>query len=235
MTFSELSVERDAVGRFSEKRGSAPEVSLDYSAPPTLLSIGSPGAITFEEYLNLPEPSTTPRTVPLHTSDENRALFEHRKKLAEEYELALWRDGGAPQGIDYLYRYQKPLLDFDAAHPEIESLGTRIVEPTPTIIAPSPGRDADGRKVWQADGPDGLTLTARRAGFRRFAVASDDGETWEGRSPEEAIANAYEGVQTDEAREARIAAGVTNEVRADLRYKMGHITASERASRPNHW
>ena len=41
--------------------------------------IGSPGAITFEEYLNLPEPSTTPRTVPLYTSDENRTLFEHRK------------------------------------------------------------------------------------------------------------------------------------------------------------
>lgn len=149
--------------------------------------------------------------------------------------MALWHDGGAPQGIDYLYRCQKPLLDFDAAHPEIESLDTRILEPTPTIIAPSPGRDADGRKVWQADGPDGLTLTAHRVGFRRFAVASDDGEPWEGRSPEEAIANAYTGVQTDEAREARIAAGVPDEVRADLRYKMGHITASERTSRPNRW
>lgn len=235
MAFSELSVERDTIGRFSEKRGSQPEVSLGKYKARELPPIDSARGITTSEFMDLPQPNTDPRTAPLHTSNKNRKLFEQRQAIAEAYNMALWNDGGTPQGIDYLYRYQKPLLDFDADHPEIAQLGTRIVEPTPTVISPAPSRDAEGKKVWQADGPDGLTLTARRAGFRRFAVSSDNGETWEGRSPEEAIANAYAGVQTDEAREARIAGGVTDEVRADLRYKMGHITASERASRPNRW
>lgn len=242
MAFSELSVERDTIGRFSEKRGSQPEVSLARPNPPTLPPVGSPGSITVREFLDLPEPDTAPRTAPLHTSDDNRALFEERKELAEAYELAVWYDGGSPQGIDYLYRYQKPLLDFDADHPEIAQLGTRTIEPTPEI-RPVQARDENGKKTWSVDGPDGLTLSARKVSLFGGYTASYSTETgahsWEGRSPEEALAAAYSGVQTDEVREARIAAlsydtDAASIVR-DLRYKMGQITASERNSRLNNW
>jgi hypothetical protein len=157
MSFDELAVDRDTIGRFSEKRGSRPEISL---------------------------------------------------------------------------------AEFDAEHPEIAGLGARIVEPTPELN-PSQGRDENGKRTWSVDGPDGLTLIARRSGFRNFEVSYGEEPkkwSWRGRKPEEALAAAYAGMQTDEVRENRIesfghsASEMASTIRdtADLSFKMGHITASER-------
>jgi hypothetical protein len=227
MAFSESSIVRNTIGRFAEKLGSRPEISL-------------------EEYDALPEPDIEPRTAPLHTSEKNRDLFNRRETLAYELRVAYWNDGNVAQGLDYLQSYREPLARFDEDHPEIAHLGTRVVKPTPEL-RPAEGRDADGKKTWSVDGPDGMTLVARKPGlFGGYTVGYGEGAktwSWKGKTPEDALAAAYSGVQTDEVRESRIEnlgysaseMGSSLDTMADLRYKMGQITATERDKKPNRW
>lgn len=219
MVFSEQNVSRDTLGQFSEKVGSRPEVSLT-------------------EWDALPEADVKTRVAPKHTSEENRELFIQREALVHELRAIEWIDGTHPVGLTSLYTHRKSVLDFDSQHPDIAGLGVRVVEPTPDIVA-VPGRDSDGKKVWAAPGPDGMDLAARRSGLRKFAVTygvKPKKWTWEGRTPEEALSAAYAGVQTDEVRENRIdslgysPSEVSSSLRsaADLRFKMGQITQTER-------
>lgn len=221
MAFRESSIARDVIGRFSAKRGSSPEVSLG----------GGSGFAA-------PEPDAERRTTPLYTSAKNTSLFVVRERLAEDVRRARDYDAGSPQGADYVAEREEPLRRFDEKHPEIAGLGTRIVDPTPEQLDIREGYGPDGKKLWRLTGPDKTALVARRSGFRKFSASfSEDSPRWEGRTPEEALAAAYAGVQSDEVRQDRLARTTLSSMAdrdlvAELRYRMGYITATERKTPP---